>query len=414
MSWVVLGWVEALNFRRLHEDLHYPKNGNMNKPIPETLETAAQELPWHGQFWVDSFAQRAQRFWNATTKGWDTKLCHGGMTWNPRLQPYKNAITNELYIAASISMYQWFPGDFDQGDRDPRHLQAAIEGYKWLTNVNMTNTQGLYVDGFHISNNPPGNVKCDERDEMVYTYNQGVILTGQQGLFSVTGAPSFLEDGHKLIRSVINATGWDLKTNKPLDSTPGMLPPWRGLGRGGILEDQCDASGTCSQDSQTFKGIFMHHLAAFCRPLELVNPQTARASVDSQAFARASTGHTKSCRSYLAWLKFNADGALKTRNSNGHFGMWWGANLFGDQNVSRSSDGINHFAPNTTDYRNEGTPQNQLWGQARFVPGGGNATQNTGHGSGGDPNDRGRGRTVETQVGGLAVLKAYWEVSQAK
>lgn len=413
MSWVVLGWVEALNFRRLHEELHYAKNGFMNKPLAETPESAAQQMPWHGQFWAGTFAQRAQRFWNATTKGWDTKLCHGGMTWNPRLQPYKNAITNELYIAASISMYQWFPGDFDQSDKDPRHFQAAKDGYKWITNVNMTNTQGLYVDGFHISNNPPGNVECDERDEMVYTYNQGVILTGQRGLFTVTGQPSYLSDGHTLIRNVIKATGWDLSANRPVNSPKDKLPPWKGLGRGGILEDQCDASGTCSQDSQTFKGIFMHHMSAFCRPLELMHNKRDEASIDNQAFVHARASHAQSCRDYLPWLKHNVDGAMKTRSANGHFGMWWGANLFGDLPVVRSKDGVNHFAPNVTDYRNEGTPQNALWGNVQWLPGGGNATTESGHGAGGDPNDRGRGRTVETQIGGLALLKAYWEISQA-
>ncbi len=29
-----------------------------------------------------------------------------------------------------------------------------------------------------------------------------------------------------------------------------------------------------------------------------------------------------------------------------------------------------------------------------------------------DPNNRGRGRTVETQGGGLAVLRALWEVGR--
>ena len=33
------------------------------------------------------------------------------MSWNPYLEPYKNAITNELFISASIGMYLYFPGD---------------------------------------------------------------------------------------------------------------------------------------------------------------------------------------------------------------------------------------------------------------------------------------------------------------
>lgn len=414
--WVVLGWVEALNFRRLHEDLHYAKGGFVDKPIPDGLAQAAQQMPWHGQFWRGTFANRAQDFWTLSTKGWDDVDCHGGMTWNPRLLKYKNAITNELYISGSIAMYQYWPGGFDgKGSKDSRQLKAAIEGYKWITNVNMTNTQGLFVDGFHINRDIPGNVECDQRDEMVYTYNQGVILSGNRGLFEVTGAPSYLDDGHRYIRSVINATGWDIRTNQPQDHiNPGQLPPWRGLGRGGILEDQCDSSGTCSQDGQTFKGIYFHHLAAFCSPLQLMNKDNTRGEVDQQAFAKTQAAHSKSCSAYLNWIKYNVDGALKTRDAKGHFGMWWGATIFGDIKPPRNRDGINHFAANTTDYRNEGTPQNSIWGEDRFVPGGGNATQSSSGSSAasGDPNDRGRGRTVETHTGGLSLLRAYWEVSQ--
>lgn len=373
-------------------------------------------MPWHGQFWRGRFAERAKEFWELGTQGWDDVNCHGGTTWNPHLLLYKNAITNELYISGSIAMYQYRPGGFDgKGQQDARQLKAAIQGYKWITNVNMTNTQGLFVDGFHINRDIPGNVECDQRDEMVYTYNQGVILTGNRGLFEVTGAPSYLDDGHTYIRSVIQATGWDLRTNQPVDHiSPGQLPPWHGLGRGGILEDQCDASGTCSQDSQTFKGIYFHHLAAFCSPLKLTHPDMAKAAIDQQALRQVQAAHQKTCSAYLDWIKYNVDAALKTRDDKGHFGMWWGANIFGDVNAQRSSDDINHFAANTTDYRNEGTPKNKIWGNVQFIPGGGNATAGTrGKAASGDPNDRGRGRTVETQAGGLSLLKAYWEVSQA-
>lgn len=270
MLWVVLGWIEAMSFARLHGSLHFPwANSNFNASFPTDVHEALASLPWRGQFWIPSFQSRAKSFWLLGTQGWDTALCHGGMVWNPRLEPYKNAITNELYISASISMYQYL-GNGTAVDKDPLYLQAAIEGYKWLMGSNMTNSEGLFVDGFHIDRKKPGNVECDVRDEMVYTYNQGVLLTGQRGLWDVTGSPSYLADGHNLIQAVIKATGWSLKTNQPIDlvEMSSKLPKWRGLGRGGILEEQCDASGTCSQDGQTFKGIYFHHLNAFCRSLQ--------------------------------------------------------------------------------------------------------------------------------------------------
>ncbi|KAI6782362.1 uncharacterized protein J7T54_008448 [Emericellopsis cladophorae] len=339
-------------------------------------------------------------------------------------------------------MYQHFPGDnftapwLQQSafpDRDPAHLAGAVEGYKWLVGVNMTNTQGLFVDGYHIDSRKANNRECDLRDEMVYTYNQGVILTGLRGLWSVTGAPSYLTDGHRLVQAVINATGWDFARSQPVDQfRSGSLPPWRGIGRAGILEERCDASGTCSQDSQTFKAIFFHHLTAFCKPIETSNAYSADRSLTAAL-------HKDACAEYVAWTRHNAAAALGTR-VDGEFGMWWGPGLFGNVVANKNSDGIDHDAANTTDYRDEGTPVDRIWGWEPWSPGSegvprrqGAATiqENTNVGEkvlsririrtlagrpskeGNDPNARGRGRTIETQMGGLAVLRAYWVLSRS-
>lgn len=421
--------------------------------MPGDLGEALQSMSWQGYNWICTFANRARSFWDFATNGWDTKLCHGGMTWNPKLSPYKNAVTNELWIAASISMYENFPNDQFKASwaaskgfptKDPVYLAAAIEGYKWLKDVKMMNQQGLYADGFHVDMSKPGNVECDQRDEMVYTYNQGVILTGHRGLFTVTGSPSYLDEGHKLIGSVINATGWNLRKNSPTDKFgKGQLPPWHGLGRGGILEDQCDSSGTCSQDGQTFKGIFFHHFTAFCAPI-LPSDIPSGAKVDSNAFQTVQAAHDEACGAYKKWVGHNVEAARGTRDSKGRFGMWWGAGIFDYVEPSAKTDGIDHSAPNTTDYRNKGTPQDSTWGlNATWQPGTRSSVPpcedlslkpdanhriglppSTGMNMGSllskqsrradDPNDRGRGRTVETQAGGMSLLRAYWELSQTK
>ncbi|KAH7313458.1 glycosyl hydrolase family 76-domain-containing protein [Stachybotrys elegans] len=452
--WVVLGWLEAIRFVKRHGDLHYPNKEKEGGASTSGLGQALQSMAWHGQNWVGGFAHRSRVFWSLGISGWDTRLCHGGMIWNRRLQPYKNAITNELWISASISMYNHFPGDNFSSPwinevafpkKDPLHLAAAVEGYKWLMNVNMMNKQGLFVDGYHIDSSKAGNTECDLRDEMVYTYNQGVLLTGQRGLWEATGMASYLEDGHALVQSVIAATGWSLVDNAPLDSSPpppGRLPVWRGIGRGGILEEQCDASGTCSQDAQTFKSIFFHHLTAFCAPLEPL-PLEMQEKHDSLVLERVRSSHASACQSYIGWVRYNALAALGTRNQNGQFGMWWGASVF-KVTVSKEEDGIDHHAENCTDYRNDGTPLDMTWGSAdRWMPGTGSwkmtseallvqpevgqqvmtkprkdqyAAREPSQDkrvSAADPNDRGRGRTVETQVGGLAILRTFWELSQA-
>lgn len=447
MLWVVLGWLDTIRFIDRHTALNY-QVGDTGKPGSDQIPHTTWNQSWHGNIWTTAFSHRARVFWELAAKGWDEKYCGGGMTWNPRLEPYKNAITNELFISASVAMYLYFPGDdntspfnappgmdLHHGEnlttiagwkaRDPRFLDIAIRAYDWLQHSGMTNWQGLYVDGFHISgyNNPShsNNTKCDDRNEMVYTYNQGVILSGQRGLFTITKNVSYLEDGYGLIENVIRATGYEFGKG-PVDDLsalpPGCLPPWHGLGRAGILEDVCDARGDCSQDAQTFKGIFFHHLTAFCAPLDISSSQMR----DDKKLHDTKRWHEVKCQSFLGWIKRNALAALRTRDANGTFGMWWTAgtlNLtmntlqFGEENVG-SPD------PRAVDYRNVGVPNDPVWTDNIKPPTRTDVLEQqllsrrrraTFVDRGTDPNDRGRGRTVETQGGALAVLRCYSTLS---
>jgi hypothetical protein len=431
MLWVVLGWLESIKFIQLHSETHYAEAENAGS--------------WYGKEWIPSFAHRARIFWEMASQGWDTELCDGGMIWSPYLVPYKNAITNELFIAASISMYLYFPGDDNSSPfgfsapkfpaldnsaraRDPKYLAASIEAYKWLLNSNMTNTKGLFVDGYHISGwsrerpdtNYTGNTRCDARNEMVYTYNQGVLLSGQRGLYEATGARSYLEDGHRLVSDVIAATGWDLKRGNSLDfldepEWPGRkFGRWHGLGRSGILEEACDAPGYCSQDSQTFKGIFFHHLALFCARLPdhltldgvFIGKDV---NSDPSEIEAVRKWHDQQCARYGPWIKHNAKAALTTVDTKGRFGMWWGApphtTLVPDVDVDLPAEAV--------DYRNHKVPQQWKYEprhQRDIHDGSDDMNENSVKIGILDLNDRGRGRTVETQGGGVSVLRALWEI----
>ncbi|KAG9247812.1 hypothetical protein BJ878DRAFT_414150 [Calycina marina] len=413
MLWVVLEYLEALKFIFAHSTSQYKSSGG--------------QFLWHGAQYIPAFAHRARIFWDLASAGWDTKLCDGGMIWSPYLEPYKNAITNELYISASISMYLYFPGDenaspfgFDTlssgyppaSPRDPKYLAAAVEGYKWLTASNMTDYLGLYVDGYHVSNwsnnLPPNSTKplrCDARNEMVYTYNQGVILSGQRGLYESTGAFSYIHDGHQLVQNVIAATGWNLATNTASQDMESKLYKWRGLGRDGVLEDACDSSGDCSQDGQTFKGIFFHHLTLFC-----VDLPDVLAAPDTPAHQDNVKSHAGACGRYKAWIRHNAVAALETKNSVGIFGMWWGAPSVITTASEDDTNITSEIPSSAVDYRNQGVPKNwALNGKRSIRAEDGIISQ--GEIGAQDLNDRNRGRTVETQGGGLSVLRAAWELA---
>lgn len=396
--WVVLEWLESMKFINRHSLKHDASEHSKGRH-------------WHAQQFIPVFAHRARVFYELSEQGWDWRLCGGGMTWNPRLNPYKNAITNQLFISASVSMYLNWPGDSNcspflstttldddedgcttrgpRGPRDPIFLQNAINGYTWLQNSGMLNSAGLYTDGFHISDYRTNKsaTECDDRNEMVYTYNQGVILSGLRDLWIATNNVSFLEFGHELINNVITATGYDNK--------------WAGLGRNGILTEACDETGRCNQDGQTFKGIFFHHLTAFCRELPRRGEHGERSA------------HRLTCGMYAEWVQANADAAMRTRDAEGRFGGWWGApqdDVLGVLDKGDDREG------GKVDYRNWPERVRELG----LVPEDGKEEvyglkkkdaiqQNKEAVKGGDLNDRGRGRTLETQGSGLAVVRAAYE-----
>lgn len=427
MLWVVLGWLETIKFIKLHSSLHYTSSYDNN-------------ATWYANQFIPQYAHRAHLFYDLASRGWDTTLCGGGMVWNPSLAPYKNAITNQLYIAASISMYLYFPGDSDPSPflartglppakaHDVQYLDNAVKAYKWLKESDMRNKYGLYVDGFHISgwrggkNGSNGTGECDLRDEAVYTYNQGVILSGLKGLWEATGSRDYLEDGHELVRNVIAATGWE-------DRGTERQYRWAGLGRSGVMEELCDWSGSCSQNGQTFKGIYFHHLTLFCSPL-------IRREWDENKEALLDDGetrqlHQKSCDEYGDWIRHNAFAAYVTRNQDGEFGEWWGrpARRRRQDEEKEEREKLGGPISQGTDYRNEGVPMDEIWRlpeddimyKSDLDQDFGNAQRSCDaiHGSADevglrDINDRGRGRTVETQSGGLAVLRALWRLVESK
>jgi hypothetical protein len=422
MLWVVLEWLESISFIESH--------------------STAMGGKWHGQQFIPAFAHRARIFYELAEKGWDWQICGGGMTWNPHLRPYKNAITNQLFISASIKMYLHFPGDKNcspfssskeqaaecveklcnqkWGDCNEGYMSArsrynpvykanAINGYKWLKKSGMLNKQGLYIDGLHSRQSSKDN-RCDERNEMVYTYNQGVVLSGLRGLWEATGDVNYLDDGYKLITSVIRATGWDEENR---DSK------WHGLGSNGILAELCDPSASCNQDAQTFKGIFFHHVTAFC---ELLPRTTNKSGSTHGAPAWVATRHQRVCSTYTAWVAHNAQAALATRNADGQFGAYWGVPYKSETPIEaptpRLPSGatdyrntlnvlalimrIQDLIPRATDDRNTKFYEYILKRRDRV-----RSRANTVDSS--DLNDRGRGRTVETQGSGVAVVRAMFE-----
>jgi hypothetical protein len=98
----------------------------------------------------------------------------------------------------------------------------------------------------------------------------------------------------------------------------------------------------------------------------------------------------------------NGQAALKTRDSKGRYGTWWGASLQDlEKGPLQSPQSV--MPDGAVDYQNDLNAAGH-WNEEQKMhamkPGGVHAA---------DLNDRGRGRTVETQSGGVAVTRAMWE-----
>lgn len=481
MLWVVLGWLEATRFADTHDRLHHNR----------TSDTGAGGYSWHGLQFTPTLAHRAHVFYDIVHRAWDEGLCGGGLTWDPQLEPYKNTITNTLFISAAVQMYMYHPGDSNKSPfvakaasmdagimedfsedaywglptldaHDPQLLKRAVQAYDWLQAVSLRNADGLYVDGYHISRGNKRNhsstpSQCDVRNEMVYTYNQGVILSGLRSLWEATGNTTYLVDGHKLVSSVIKATGWNdaedsisfdeaEKTSRAdvlaaLDSsilsadaaTTKQRTTWHTLGRAGIMQEFCDAAGSCSQDAQTFKGIFFHHLTHFCTPLLTTRSDFSYIpNISHLASSTTARLHLNSCRQYGPWVARNARAALGTRDHRGVMGGWWGVDAYRDRH-GRVED--QRLPQGAVDIWNDGVPFDDTWrrkwrhlgrsgGQPEWEPTWRDwrrdpvmkrreaRSAETQDKDGRDQNDRGRGRTVESHASGMAVVRCMWALLQ--
>jgi hypothetical protein len=124
--------------------------------------------------------------------------------------------------------------------------------------------------------------------------------------------------------------------------------------------------------------------------------------------------HDASCAGYRAWIQHNAEAALATKDRDGKLGMWWGAPRGADvenfhAEVELPEGVVDHHNPGVQRQSEKTrTNWNNKKDRSRDIK------QDTGRVHLPDLNDRGRGRTVETHGGGVAVLRAAWETSPRK
>ncbi len=194
------------------------------------------------------------------TRGW-TRTCGGGLLWN-KFRPYKDAITNELFLAAAAELHTRTPGD-------RLYRRWAVREWRWFRSSGMLTRSHLVVDGLQQGCGPV-------LHSPTWTYNQGALIGGLIDLEGVT------HQRHLLVLA---------------EEVAGAVMHSRKLSPGGILREPCGAVSACDGNSPTFKGVFAENLKLL--------------------YERVGN------RSYEAYLLRNAASAWGHDRKGGEFGLSW-------------------------------------------------------------------------------------------
>jgi predicted alpha-1,6-mannanase (GH76 family) len=175
----------------------------------------------------------SQRIFTDMTTGWD-ETCGGGLWWN-KDRKYKNAIPNELFLAAAARLHRLSPGS------GGHYRDWALREWDWFLASGMIGPNDLVNDGLSAD--------CRNNGKPTYTYNQGVILGGLGDLYEITGDAAYLRQGERIADAVLSEL-----TTPGSAAQPGIL----------VEPGEADMSGRRGDGSQ-FKGIYARYLSDFCR-----------------------------------------------------------------------------------------------------------------------------------------------------
>jgi len=219
------------------------------------------------------------------TGGWD-EVWGGGIYWGKHDgQPdragvtavprswrgtYKNAIANELLIAAAAALGVRYRDQEPGGSRHAGYRDWALRALTWFSSPPPGGVS--LVNSDHLINDSPNRRGVNDDSQSIWSYNQGVILGGLADLAELTGDGSYLGRAAQIADAFI-AAPW--RGSPGAARGPGGARPPRQSGViDGILHEhnECAADGSGPPpggvpgvDSTLFKGIFVRNLARLYR-----------------------------------------------------------------------------------------------------------------------------------------------------
>ncbi len=190
---------------------------------------------WWALAWLDAwewtgnqeYLGMARYIFKDITLGWD-ETCGGGILWKKGIG-YKSTISNELTLLLAARLHIAHTDTV----RGKSCLQWSLDIWNWMLSVELISEEGLVQDGV---GGRRGDCRINPR---VWTYNQGVILSGLVYLSEITGDKTYINKAHNIALAAI----------KNMVNDDGVL-----------FEINCEPD-ECNGDAEQFKGIFMRHLA---------------------------------------------------------------------------------------------------------------------------------------------------------
>src|SRR5581483_6701967 len=113
---------------------------------------------------------------------------------------YKNAIANELFIAAAAGLglrYRGRPARSGQ----PDYLDWARRGWAWVSSASPAGVAMINAGG--LGNDSPNQHGVNDNSQSVWSYNQGVILSGLRELAELSGDQAYLGWAEKIADAFI-------------------------------------------------------------------------------------------------------------------------------------------------------------------------------------------------------------------
>ena len=196
---------------------------------------------------------------------------------------YKNAIANQLFIAAAASLGLRYRRRSPSGAHYANYLQWARRGWEWFSSPPPRGV--AMINEADLVNDSPDMQGVNNNTEDVWSYNQGVILGGLCDLEELAGDETYLGRAQKIADAFIE---------NPWSGDRSFRPRASGVISGILHElDDCNPDGSAlsavpSVDGTLFKGIFVRNLArlylktrkAAYRQFILTNAQSALAHMN--------------------------------------------------------------------------------------------------------------------------------------